>query len=69
MRVSATFEDLDNYLNNHSVNMHTVDGKGTITWANETELKSLGFRRMSISGNSSAISTWIRRSSMTFLDD
>jgi PAS domain S-box-containing protein len=43
MRVSATFEDLDNYLNNHSVNMHTVDGKGTITWANETELKSLGY--------------------------
>jgi PAS domain S-box-containing protein len=43
MRVSSTFEDLDNFLNHHSVNMHTVDGQGVITWANETELKSLGY--------------------------
>jgi PAS domain S-box-containing protein len=43
MQFFSTFEDLDNYLNNHSVNMHTVDGNGTITWANETELKSLGY--------------------------
>jgi PAS domain S-box-containing protein len=43
MRVSSTFEDLDNFLNHHSVNMHTVDGQGIITWANETELKSLGY--------------------------
>lgn len=43
MRVFSTFEDLDNYLNNHSVCMHTVDGNGTVTWVNETELKALGY--------------------------
>ena len=43
MKVSATFEDLDNFLNNHSVCLHTVDEKGIVTWVNETELKSLGY--------------------------
>jgi PAS domain S-box-containing protein len=43
MKVSSTFEDLDNYLNHHSVNMHAVDGAGIIKWANETELSTLGY--------------------------
>jgi PAS domain S-box-containing protein len=45
MKVSPAFEDLDNYLNNHSVCMHTVDENGIITWVNETELKSLGYTK------------------------
>ena len=43
MKVSSTFEDLDNYLNHHSVNMHAVDGAGIIKCANETELSTLGY--------------------------
>ena len=43
MKVFSTFENLDNYLEAHSVNMHTVDGTGVITWANETEMKALGY--------------------------
>ena len=45
MRVTKfdTFENLDNYINNCSPCMHSVDGKGIITWANETELKYLGY--------------------------
>ena len=43
MKVFPTFENLDNFLDNHSVCMHTVDGKGTITWVNETELEALGY--------------------------
>ena len=38
-----TFENLDNYLNNCSPSMHTVDEKGIITWANETELNYMGY--------------------------
>src|SRR5471030_49357 len=45
MRVAKfeTFENLDNYLNNCSASMHAVDGKGIITWVNETELGYLGY--------------------------
>lgn len=45
MRVSKfeTFENLDNYINNCSPSMHAVDGSGIITWANETELKYMGY--------------------------
>ena len=45
MRVTKfeTFENLDNYINNCSPCMHAVDGKGIITWANETELKFMGY--------------------------
>ena len=45
MRVSKfdTFENLDNYINNCSTCLHAVDGKGIITWANETELNFMGY--------------------------
>ena len=45
MRVTKfeTFENLDNYINNCSPSMHAVDGSGIITWANETELKYMGY--------------------------
>jgi PAS domain S-box-containing protein len=38
-----TFENLDNYLNHCSPSLHAVDGAGIITWANDTELKYLGY--------------------------
>jgi PAS domain S-box-containing protein len=45
MRVAKfeTFENLDNYLNNCSACLHAVDENGIITWANETELKYMGY--------------------------
>ncbi|MGB6949762.1 MAG: PAS domain-containing protein [Methyloceanibacter sp.] len=38
-----TFENLDNYLNNCSPCLHAVDGEGTVTWVNETELEAMGY--------------------------
>lgn len=37
------FEGGDELLKNASLGVHLVDGRGTILWANETELKFLGY--------------------------
>lgn len=37
------FENWDNFANKCSVGLHAVDGNGTILWANDTELKLLGY--------------------------
>jgi len=43
MHVSQHFENWDNFVNKCSVSLHGVDGKGTILWANDTELKTMGY--------------------------
>jgi PAS domain S-box-containing protein len=43
MRVFEHFENWDNFANKCSVCLHAVDGNGTILWANDTELKFLGY--------------------------
>ena len=43
MQVSENFENWDNFVNKCSVCLHGVDGKGTILWANDTELKAMGY--------------------------
>jgi PAS domain S-box-containing protein len=42
-RTFEDFEDWDNFTNNCSVGLHAVDGQGIIVWANDTELKYLGY--------------------------
>jgi PAS domain S-box-containing protein len=37
------FENWDNFANKCSVGLHAVDGSGTILWANDTELRLLGY--------------------------
>ena len=43
MQVFDHFENWDNFANKCSVCLHAVDGNGTILWANDTELKSMGY--------------------------
>ena len=43
MQVSQHFENWDNFVNKCSVCLHAVDGKGTILWANNLELKAMGY--------------------------
>jgi PAS domain S-box-containing protein len=43
MQVSQNFENWDNFVNKCSVCLHGVDGAGTILWANDTELKAMGY--------------------------
>jgi hypothetical protein len=43
MQVSQHFENWDNFVNKCSVCLHAVDGKGTILWANDLELKAMGY--------------------------
>jgi PAS domain S-box-containing protein len=38
------FENWDNFTNKCSVCLHAVDGEGTILWANDTELKAMGYK-------------------------
>lgn len=39
----AHFENWDNFANKCSVSLHAVDENGTILWANDTELRFLGY--------------------------
>ena len=43
MKVSDHFENWDNFTDKCSVSLHAVDGKGTILWANQPELKFMGY--------------------------
>jgi PAS domain S-box-containing protein len=43
MQVFEHFENWDNFANKCSVSLHAVDGNGTILWANDTELKFMGY--------------------------
>ena len=43
MQVVDHFENWDNFANKCSVCLHAVDGNGTILWANDTELKYMGY--------------------------
>ena len=43
MQVSQHFENWDNFVNKCSVCLHAVDGNGTILWANNLELKAMGY--------------------------
>jgi len=43
MKVFEHFENWDNFTNKCSVSLHAVDGNGTILWANDTELKFMGY--------------------------
>lgn len=43
MKVVDHFENWDNFANKCSVSLHAVDGQGTILWANDTELKTMGY--------------------------
>jgi PAS domain S-box-containing protein len=43
MQVFDHFENWDNFANKCSVSLHAVDNQGTILWANDTELKFLGY--------------------------
>jgi PAS domain S-box-containing protein len=43
MQVSQNFENWDNFVNKCSVWLHGVDGEGKILWANDTELKAMGY--------------------------
>jgi PAS domain S-box-containing protein len=43
MKVSDHFENWDNFTDKCSVSLHAVDGNGTILWANDPELKFMGY--------------------------
>ena len=43
MKVSDHFENWDNFTNKCSVSLHAVDGNGTVLWANDPELKFMGY--------------------------
>ena len=44
MHVPEHFENWENYADKCSVCLHAVDEKGTILWANDTELKAMGYK-------------------------
>lgn len=44
VRPHADLENWDNFAHRCSVGMHAVDRRGTILWANQTELEYLGYR-------------------------
>jgi PAS domain S-box-containing protein len=44
MQVFEHFENWDNFANKCSVSLHAVDDKGTILWANDTELDFMGYK-------------------------
>ena len=52
MQVSQHFENWDNFVNKCSVCLHAVDGRGTILWANNPELKAMDTSQTSISADS-----------------
>jgi hypothetical protein len=43
MQVFDHFENWDNFANKCSVSLHAVDDKGTVLWANDTELRFMGY--------------------------
>ena len=43
MQVCENFANWDNFANKCSVGLHAVDGKGTVLWANDTELAFMGY--------------------------
>ena len=67
MQVSQHFENWDNFVNKCSVCLHAVDGNGTILWANNLELKAMGYEPDEYIGRFIGDSTWIRTSYRTFL--
>jgi PAS domain S-box-containing protein len=44
MHVPEHFENWENYADKCSVCLHAVDEKGTILWANDTELNAMGYK-------------------------
>lgn len=43
MTVEKHFEDWQNFLNNASLGVHLVDAEGKILWANDPELRLIGY--------------------------